>query len=84
MEFPNYDQMSVDELEKAIQNMAAEVREIKKEQKLAHLALDAKITAAEVARKLALMSDAEKLALVQAIKAEGVKSGEGVGIPGAK
>lgn len=79
----NYEEMTIPELEKVIQGMAAQVLEIKAEQRKAHAVLDEKVIRADLVRKLANLTDPEKAALVQMIQAEGVEGQEGVGIPGA-
>ncbi|MGH9158188.1 MAG: hypothetical protein ACRD1K_20660 [Acidimicrobiales bacterium] len=78
-----YDTLTVKQLEAAMTKLENQHVELKQAKRAASAALQAKQTAAEVRRKLAAMSDAERAALAQAIGAVGIEGGSAVGTPGA-
>lgn len=76
--------MSVDELEKFIQERDEEVQMLRNVKAAAHVVLDQKNLEAQAAARLETMSDPEKKALYQYLKAEGIPSAEKTGTPGAE
>ena len=70
----NYEAMTIEELEKVIQDLGNQRDALKAEQQMAHKALDEKINAAAAAKLVANLDDAQKNALLQAIQSQGVPS----------
>jgi len=80
---PDYNQMTIEELEKANQELMEQRQKIKDEQRLIAAVLDRKQAEARAKAKVARMSDPEKAALAQVLKAGSIESAEAVGSPGA-
>ena len=74
----NYKDMSNDELEALINELRAQQRELKSRK----MAIQEEIDRRKAQEKVAGLTDREKSALLQTLQAEGVPSGEAVGIPG--
>ena len=74
----NYSNMSVEELEQESYRLDEERAKVRAEQLAVQEALTNAITKADAERKVANMSDAEKQALVQTIKTQGITSAERV------
>ena len=70
----NYEAMTVEELEKAIQALSAQREALKAQQQQAHDVLSAKVTAEAAAKTVANLDEAQKAALLQAIQSQGVGS----------
>ena len=70
----NYETMTIEELEKVIQDLGNQRDALKAEQQMAHKALDEKINAAAAAKLVANLDDAQKNALLQAIQSQGLDS----------
>jgi len=70
----NYEAMTIEELEKVIQDLGNQRDALKAEQQMAHKALDEKINAAAAAKLVANLDDAQKNALLQAIQSQGLVS----------
>ncbi len=66
------------ELEKAVAVIDAEIVKLRDKKRAAARALEAAVEQENAARKLGNMSDSEKAALVQILKAEGIGSAEAV------
>ncbi len=75
---PNYDSMSLEELDAEIIRLSNEEAP-KAERRAATEAYDRKYAAEELQRKLGNASDAEREALAQYVRAEGIPSNESVG-----
>lgn len=74
----NYDKMTLEELDAEIIRLSNEEAP-KADRRAATEAYDRKFADAELDRRLATMSDAEKAALIQRVQADGVKSDGEVG-----
>lgn len=74
--------MTIEELESVIHDCMAQRKVMKEFQKAASDILDRKRQASSAADKVAAMSDPERAALMQALRAQGVPSGEAFGKPG--
>ena len=70
----NYEAMTIEELEKAIQALGAQREALKAQQQAAHAVLNAKVTAEAAAKTVANLDEAQKMALLQAIQSQGVGS----------
>lgn len=70
----NYEAMTIEELEKAIQALGAQREALKAQQQAAHDVLSAKVTAEAAGKLVANLDDAQKAALLQAIQSQGVGS----------
>lgn len=77
----NYEQMTVEELEALIAKINADRAALKEQAMAVHSVLDNKNITAAAAKKLATMSDAEKVALMQMIQANAVGSNGAIGSP---
>ena len=77
------EELSLDELVVLQQDFNHQRAALKEKALAVQHVIDRKTAEQEVARKLATMSDDEKRALVHAITAQGIKSEEAVGKPGA-
>jgi len=80
----NYEDMSIEQLEKENNKLSARRLEIKSEQMKIVAVLERKRSEKEAAAKVARMTDKEKQAMARVIQAEGIESTEAVGEPGAK
>lgn len=76
--------MSPEELEKFIQERDEEVQKLREIKAVAHVILDEKNLDAQAKAKLEMMSDPERKALLQVLKADGIKTEEKAGTPGSK
>lgn len=76
---PDYEAMSIEDLEAAIHALGEERLAIAERQRAAHRVLNRKLTEQSAARKLESMSSAERAALRQQLNAQGVESGEQFG-----
>lgn len=74
--------MSVEELEKFIQDRDEEVQNLRAVKAAAHSVLDTKNAEIAAAARYEAMSDPERRALMQYMKAEGIASEEAHGTPG--
>jgi len=70
----NYEAMTIEELEKAIQALSAQREALKGQQQAAHDVLNAKVAAEAAAKLVANLDDAQKTALLQAIQGQGLGS----------
>jgi ribosomal protein L29 len=70
--------MTVEELETHLQGLDEQKQDIRRQQLEAHAELDRLNAEADAERKLANMSEPERAAILQALKAEGVESTESV------
>ena len=70
----NYEAMTIEELEKAIQALGAQREALKVQQQAAHDVLNAKVAADSAAKLVANLDDAQKTALLQAIQGQGLAS----------
>ena len=70
----NYETMTIEELEKAIQALSAQREALKAQQQAAHDVLNAKVAAEAAAKLVANLDDAQKAALLQAIQGQGLDS----------
>ena len=70
----NYEAMTIEELEKAIQALSAQREALKVQQQAAHDVLNAKVAAEAAAKLVANLDDAQKTALLQAIQGQGLGS----------
>ena len=70
----NYEAMTIEELEKAIQAVSAQREALKVQQQAAHDVLNAKVAAEAAAKLVANLDDAQKAALLQAIQGQGLAS----------
>lgn len=70
----NYEAMTIEELEKAIQALSAQREALKAQQQAAHDVLNAKVAAEAAAKLVANLDDAQKAALLQAIQSQGLAS----------
>lgn len=75
----NYEQMSIEELEAAIAALTEEQYQLKQQKLAAHAVLDTKAQAAAAQRKVAALSEGEKSALLQELRAHGISSEESFG-----
>lgn len=78
----DYDSLSVEELEDKIHTMEAERAAMGDEIHAVHKVLEAKILAADAQRRIANLSDTERVALLQSLTAAPVESEETLGTPG--
>ncbi len=77
-----YEAMSVEALEAEIHSLGEQRDAIAQEQRAAHRVLNRKLTEQSASKKIASLSDAEKAALLQQLKAQSIQSDESVGTPG--
>lgn len=77
----NYEDMSLEQLEKENQKLMAQKDAIRENQKVITALMDEKSSMAEAQRKVATMSNAEKAALVQVLQPQGIASEETFGTP---
>lgn len=77
----DFEAMSVEELEQFIQERDEEVQMLRNVKAAAHVVLDQKNLEAQALAKLETMSDPERAALLQVLKADGISSAEKVGAP---
>jgi len=70
------EKMSIEELEFYIQDLMAQRAEVVAMQREAQGVLDRKRAERDAREKVGRMSDAEKAALLQVVRAEGIESGE--------
>ena len=70
------EEMGIEKLEKLVRELMAQRAEIKENQMRIQEVLDRKRAEWDAREKVAQMSDAEKMALFQVVKAEGIESGE--------
>lgn len=75
---------SIEELEAIIQDITDRRIELRDEARDVQAVMNRKAAAAEAERLAANLSDDQKAALAQVIKAEGIKPTSAVGTPGAK
>lgn len=78
----NHKNMSITELEQAINQYEQDMEIIREKKRAAAKALDHKIVLEEAMRKLATMSDAERGAIMQTLRPDGIQSQEQHGIIG--
>lgn len=74
----NYEDMSLDQLEKFNQDAMNKRDKIKEEQRKIVAVMDAKSIMEEAKKKAATMSDPAKVALLQVLRPEGIESEETV------
>ena len=78
------DAMSLEELEALNQELMAEKESIRERQREVAAAMDARQAEADASRLMESMSEPQKAALAQVVKAEGIKPASKVGTPGGK
>jgi len=80
---PDYKNMTIEQLERANQELMKRRQRIKGEQKQIAAELDSRQAEISARKKVSSMSDSEKAAAAQILKTEGIESAEAVGSPGA-
>lgn len=75
----NPEEMTIEELEAAINGIGTQQRELAVEKRRLQAALSGKVLVADAERAVAKMSDDEKHILLQTLNAQGISSGENFG-----
>ena len=78
----NLSRLSIAELEAMLTDLHAQRKALAERKRGVARALDAKLVEQAARERLDAMSDVEKQALRQALRADGIQSGEAVGVPG--
>jgi len=77
----DYEKMTIEQLEKENLHFMKQRDKIREEQLKIKAVLDQKVVRRDAERKLAMLSDPEKKALLQSISAQGIPSVEKFGTP---